>query len=543
MTFPPEVWGAVLRRIQSELPAHVVAAWLLPLVPEAGREGEFLLLCPSAFHRDRVRDCYLDTIASCLREEVGGDVAPTLGLSSRDTRTQPEGKRPDSPATRLRGAGSATPAPSGANAPIRATGGSATPRSVGNVTAMRVVRRGAAAQCAAAHETAPNPSRPAPARRSGRVVRPAHDTPTFESFVVGPCNSLAREASLALANESRGLRQLYLSSPHGLGKTHLSRAVVAEARRQDSARVLYASAETFTSEFMSSIQNRRTAGFKQRWRRECDVLVIEDIQFLAGKRATQLELFHTVQHVLDRGRRVLLTGDRPGHALTSLDERLRSQLAGGFAANISQPDAAVRCDILRAKASAGGIRVPDDCLDLIIRSVAGSVRELEGALIQIVTTASLMKRPIDLDLTRESLDRTTPRPERPRPTPEAIIKAVAHFFQTTPEKLSSRSRRRDILVPRQLAMYFSHRYTDATLSQIAQLLGRNHPSVRNAIARIEREMLERAPLRYKVEALSERLEQLGLVGDGPAPVADLAGPVRKAAKPPCPRSGSTAPTK
>ncbi len=245
--------------------------------------------------------------------------------------------------------------------------------------------------------------------------------------------------------------------------------------------------------------------------------MVEDIQFLVGKRATQLELFHTVQHVLDRGRRVLLTGDRPAHALSGLDERMRSQLAGGFAATIEQPAAAVRCDILRAKASAGGIHVPDDCLELLVASVSGSIRELEGALIQVVTTASLMKRSIDLALTRESLDCSIPRPARRRPTPNVIIKAVAGFFQTTPEKLASRSRRRDILVPRQLAMYFSHRYTDASLGEIGKELGRDHPSVRNAISRVERSILERAPLRYKVEALAERLDQLGLGEDGPAP--------------------------
>ena len=372
-----------------------------------------------------------------------------------------------------------------------------------------------AANCGEATRTrAPKGGLPRPATRSARTPRSAELT--FDNFVVGPCNSLAREASLALANEDRGLRQLYLSAPHGLGKTHLSRAVVAEARRQDSARVLYAPAEAFTSEFMSSIQNKSTSGFKQRWRRECDLLVIEDIQFLVGKRATQLELFHTIQHVLDRGRRVLLTGDRPSHALSGIDERMRSQLSGGFSAAIDQPDDAVRCKILRAKASAGGVGVPDDCVELIVQSVGGSVRELEGALIQIVTTASLLKRTIDLELTRESLASTQPRPSRPRPTPNAIIKAVASFFQTSPEVLASRSRRRDILVPRQLAMYFSHRYTDASLSEIGHALGRDHPSVRNAITRIERAILERAPLRYKVEALSERLDQLGL-GDTAEP--------------------------
>lgn len=525
MTSPPKVWSGVLRRLQTELPLYSIEAWLLPLVPEAGDRDALQLRCPSTFHRDRVRDRFLGAIVSCLRDEVGDTASVELALAGEgeDTTAQATCGTPGIPvAAALRAHNEArsaeepheaddsagepvTQANLPANSPARrpAREGRPNPGGLSDPPAGRTADRGEADE-----RPAPPARRARPATRSARAPRSAELT--FDNFVVGPCNSLAREASLALANESRGLRQLYLNAPHGLGKTHLSRAVVAEARRQDSARVIYAPAEVFLSEFMSSIQNKRTAGFQQRWRRECDVLVIEDIQFLVGKRATQLELYHTIQHVLDRGRRVMLTGDRPSHELAGIDDRVRSQLSGGFSAAIDQPDAAVRCDILRAKASAGGVGVPDECLALIVDSVAGSIRELEGALIQIVTTASLMKRTIDLELTRESLARTLPRPARPRPSPNAIIKAVANFFQTSPDVLASRSRRRDILVPRQLAMYFSHRYTDASLSQIGHALGRDHPAVRNAITRVERAMLERAPLRYQVEALSERLDQLGL---------------------------------
>jgi chromosomal replication initiator protein len=540
MTFPPKVWSGVLRRLQSELPSYSIEAWLLPLVPEAGDRDALRLRCPSTFHRDRVRDRFLGAIVSCLRDEVGDTASVELALAGEgeDLTAQAKGGTSSVPvAAALRAQAEAqrvaetrdaddsagepsTRANLRTHSPVtRSAGGGRTNQGgVSDRAAGRTADRGEAAK-----RPAPPVRRARPAARSARAPRSAELT--FDNFVVGPCNSLAREASLALANEGRGLRQLYLNAPHGLGKTHLARAVVAEARRQDSARVIYAPAEAFLSEFMSSIQNKRTAGFQQRWRRECDVLVIEDIQFLVGKRATQLELYHTIQHVLDRGRRVLLTGDRPSHELAGIDDRVRSQLSGGFSAVIQQPDAAVRCEILRAKASAGGVGVPDECLALIVKSVAGSIRELEGALIQIVTTASLMKRPIDLELTRESLARTLPRPARPRPSPNAIIKAVANFFQTSPDVLASRSRRRDILVPRQLAMYFSHRYTDASLSQIGHELGRDHPAVRNAITRVERAILERAPLRYQVEALSERLDQLGL-GEATEPEPDEARPAK-----------------
>jgi len=226
---------------------------------------------------------------------------------------------------------------------------------------------------------------------------------------------------------------------------------------------------------------------------------------------TQLELFHTVQHVLDAGGRVLLTGDRAPADLTGLDERMRAQVGRGFVAELERPDALVRRHILRSKAAAGGVRLPEDCLDLLVESTAGSVRDIEGTLIQVVTTASLLGRSIDLELTRDAIAmksgaRTSLAP-RTLPVSE-IVGIVATFFGKRPEALAGRSRKHQVLVPRQLAMYLAHRYTDASFSEIGHALGRNHPSVRNAITRIERLVLENAPLRYQVEALSERIDQI-----------------------------------
>ncbi|MFP8873714.1 MAG: DnaA/Hda family protein, partial [Myxococcota bacterium] len=359
----------------------------------------------------------------------------------------------------------------------------------------------------ASQPSAPPPRTPAVHVRSAQQAVLPH---TFDNFVVGPCNTLAREASLCLASPDTGnLRHLYLSSSPGLGKTHLCHAVVAETRRQGDARVLYTSSENFTSEFMNCLRTKQTARFKRRYRRECNVLVLEDIQFLQGKAATQLELFHTIQHLLDSGQRVLVTGNRLPQEIPGLDSRIRSQLATGLVAELEVPGVQVRRDILRAKAAGGGFHVPPDCLDPLLESVHGNVRELEGVLIQLVTTASLLKRPIDRTLTLEALEKKSFRGgNSQRLKPDAVVRSVAAFFKTTPDVLASRSRRRDVLVPRQLAMYLCHRYTDASVAEIGQLLGRDHPAVRNAINRIERDMLERAPLRYKVEALCERINGL-----------------------------------
>jgi chromosomal replication initiator protein len=248
-------------------------------------------------------------------------------------------------------------------------------------------------------------------------------------------------------------------------------------------------------------------GFKRRFREQCDLLVIEDVQFLGGKKATQLELFHIVEHLLDAGGRVVITADREPRELTEIDPRLRSQIAGGLVAVLEAPDARVRREILRQKAAAGGVRLPEACLDRLVAGVRGSVRDLEGVLIQLVATASLLKRPIDDRLTDEALRKLAQLPA-PRAALEIsdVVGVVASFFKTNPAALAARSRRRDVLLPRQLAMYLCRRYTEASLQRIGEALGRDHPAVSHALKTVERGMLERAPLRYQVEALAERLD-------------------------------------
>lgn len=279
--------------------------------------------------------------------------------------------------------------------------------------------------------------------------------------------------------------------------------------RTNAPGVVYTSAENFTSDFVSAMRNGRGEQFKRRYRGSIGLLIVEDIQLFSGRIKTQLELFHTLQHVLDAGGRVLLTGDRSPRELSGLDDRVRSQVGRGFVAELEPPDAIVRRHILRSKAAAGGVRLPEDCLDLLVDASRGSVRDIESMLIQVVTTSSLLGRSIDLALTEDAIalkaNASSVLPTRTVAVSE-IVRIVAAFFGKRPEALASKSRRRDVLVPRQLAMYLAHRYTDASFAEIGRGLGRGHPSVRNAIERIERQVLENAPVRYQVEALSERID-------------------------------------
>jgi chromosomal replication initiator protein len=473
---------------------YTLEAWVAPLVPrsDAPGEGRLTLGCPSAFHRDRVRERFLPEISRCASEEAGVTVDVDLVV----TPAPPCGPPSELSGDRRGGAGPSAVA----SAPhAKRTAPAAAPAS-------HHVDDG---EPGAPAEREATPRHSAPATRSAPSQR---ELPyRFDNFVVGSCNALAREASLAVARGSQQeLNPLVLTAPSGLGKTHLARAILGEARRHGETRALYASAEAFTNDFTSSLRKRRVDEFKRRFRHGCRLLVLEDVQFLdARKKATQLELFHTVSHLLDVGARVVFTADRLPRDIEGLDPRLRSKISSGLVAELDAPDAEVRREILRRKAAHGGVKLPDACRELIVDSVRGNVRDLEGVLIQLVATASLLKRPIDPELTLVALRKLAPvAPGRRRLAVREVIEAVAAYFQKRPDELALRSRRRDVLVPRQLAMYLCRRYTDVALGEIGHALGRDHSAVANAVRVVERRILERAPLRYQVEALAAKLDAM-----------------------------------
>jgi chromosomal replication initiator protein len=451
-TSPPKVWDGVLRRLGTDLPSVSLEAWIRPL---AAREepGRLVLLAPTPFHRDRVRSRFGELLTHLAREVAGGALEVSIELA------------PESP-----------------DGPLAAAAAAPTP-------AFR-----AAAE--------PEPARPLMATPLAQLTLPC----TFDTFVTGPSNALAREASLAVAQGRQpALFPLFLVGDAGIGKSHLARALVTEARRTAGIRALYASAERFTTEFTSAIRARHGGEFRRRYRQECDLLVLEDVQFLGGKEATQLELLHIVEHLRLVGARVVLTGDRLPRRIAGLSPRLLSQMTGGLVAEMELPDRTLRRSILTDKASRGGVTLPPDCLELLVDGARGSVRDLEGALTQLVATAALLGRTIDPELTLMAL-RKHAEPARELHTLDAVLASVGGFFGVTRTQLASRSRSEHVRLPRQLAMYLCRRYTDASLSEIGRVFGRNHPAVANAIQRVERAILERAPLRYQVEELAARLE-------------------------------------
>ncbi|MEE8557908.1 MAG: chromosomal replication initiator protein DnaA [Myxococcota bacterium] len=344
---------------------------------------------------------------------------------------------------------------------------------------------------------APPGDQPAPARTAS--TRAPVDS-GFESFVSGPSNALALEAARAMARgETGSLSPLLLAGTSGVGKTHLCRAI----RSSVGSGVIYRSAEEFTSEVTTAILTRQMESIRHRYRKSLNVLILEDVQFLAGKKATQVELFHTLDHALARGKAVVLSADRLPHEIGGLDPGLRSRIASGLVARIGSPEVETRRRILREKAACGGVRLPEECLEILAARPVESVRDLLAGLNQVVTRASLLRAPVTPELLIEALE-TVEVAGRPHSL-EEVAEFVARSYGVTPVELRSPSRKRRIVRPRQLAMYLCRRYSDASLQEIGELFCRDHTSVRYAVETVERRVLEQPQLRYEIEALAARL--------------------------------------
>jgi chromosomal replication initiator protein len=343
---------------------------------------------------------------------------------------------------------------------------------------------------------AESPSHGEPART--KFVHPSG--PSFEGFVAEPGNVLALEAARAVARGQAGhCSPLVLSGGSGLGKTHLCRAI----RRETGERVVYRSSEEFTTEVTGAMRAGQMDPFRNRYRRSLNLLILEDVQFLAGKRATQVELFYTLDHLLSSGKAVVLSSDRPPHEIDGLDAKLASRMGSGLVACINPPELKTRLAILREKAASGGVRIPEDCLDLLARRPVQSVRDLLAGLNQVVARAALLRQPVSLDLLAEALAAV----EVPfqAHSLEKLIEITAGAYGVSLELLRGRSRRRQVVRPRQVAMYLARQYTEAPLREIGLAFGRDHSSVSYAIEAMERRLVERPQLRYELEALVSRI--------------------------------------
>jgi chromosomal replication initiator protein len=297
----------------------------------------------------------------------------------------------------------------------------------------------------------------------------------FGTFVVGQSNRLAHAAALSVAEQPGATyNPLFIYGGVGLGKTHLLHAI-SHRCISEGFKVCYVSSETFTNELIQSIRSQKMAQFRERYR-TVDIMLIDDIQFIAGKESTQEELFHTFNDLHSRGKQVVLSSDRPPKAMVTLEERLQSRFEWGLMADIQLPDIETRMAILRSRAESSGVDVPNEVLDTIAQHVRRSIRELEGALNKVIAYAQLTGSTIDSKLVNMALSELLYHPEEI--TPEHVIDTVAGYYRVTVDSLRSASRSRTISFPRQMAMYLVRTETELSYPQIGNRLGnRDHTTV------------------------------------------------------------------
>ncbi len=342
-------------------------------------------------------------------------------------------------------------------------------------------------------------------RRSPPATPSLNPKYTFDGFVVGSGNQLAHAASLAVAEQiSRVYNPLFIYGGVGLGKTHLLHAIGRFVLdRENAVRISYVSSEKFTNDLINAIRFDATIEFRNRYR-SVDVLLIDDIQFIAGKERTQEEFFHTFNDLYNSAKQIVLTSDSIPREIPRLEERLRSRFEWGLIADIQPPDLETKAAILRKKAQAEGVQIPDEVSLFIATNVKSNVRELEGYLVRIVAYASLTNQPITLDLACEVLkelvdeDRTITMPR--------ILEVVADFYRIKEKELLSKSRHKSIVLPRQVAMYLCRTHTNASLPEIGtEFGGKDHSTVIHACAKIRELMAKDEKFRKQLQDLNNLL--------------------------------------
>ncbi len=330
---------------------------------------------------------------------------------------------------------------------------------------------------------------------------------TFSNFIVGSANRLAHAAALSVAERpGHAYNPLFLYGGVGLGKTHLMHAIGnAVSVKFPRKRILYATSEKFTNDFINSIREQKMEDFRNRYRR-IDVLLIDDIQFIAERERTQEEFFHTFNAIHEAGKQVVLSSDRPPKAITTLEERLRSRFEWGLIADLTPPDLETRIAILRSKAEDQLGLIPAEVIEFIARKVVSNVRELEGALNRVVAYASMSGMVINIELASAVLSNVMYNPKRRSITPQRIVRAVADYYGVNLDQLRSSKRDRAIVVPRQIAMYLIRAETDISLLRIgAELGGRDHSTVLHACDKIGRELQDNEEMRREVSAVREMI--------------------------------------
>ena len=332
---------------------------------------------------------------------------------------------------------------------------------------------------------------------------------TFESFVVGNANRFAHAAALAVAESpAEAYNPLFIYGGVGLGKTHLMQAIGHFIHQSDPGKkILYMTSESFTNELISAIQQKKTYEFREKIRK-VDVLMVDDIQFIAGRESTQQEFFNTFNELHNENKQIILTSDKPPKDIQRLEERLCSRFEWGLVADIQRPDVDTRVAILREKTVQEGLDVPDEVLQLIAGKIDSSIRELEGCLTRLVAYSNLVREPITVELCERALKEIFDQRKRKQITAELIMQTVSDYYGLTLDDMTGPTRKREITVPRQIAMFLTREMTGMSLPQIGTVFGgRDHTTVLHSCKTVEANMTASPDVKAVVEDIKQLVKQ------------------------------------
>lgn len=435
--------------------AEIFGLWFAPLQAREEGDGTLVLVAASDFAAIWLEDNWLDVIQQKAEVAAGRPVGVRIEVAAE----------------------SAVQAP-------------AAPRVVTSAPAQRPVARATDLS----------------ARKRGLVL---NERNTFENFIVGPSNAFAHAAAMAVAQgPGRSYNPLFLYGETGLGKTHLMHAIAHQILRTDpSANVVYVSCEKFTNEFIRAIQEQTVVKFRKFYR-DVDVLLIDDVHFLAGKESTQEEFFHTFNELFESSRQICLTSDRPANEIAKLESRLVSRFQWGLVTDMQAPDLETRTAILGKKAAAQNYHLAPEILEFLARHITRNVRRMEGALTRVGSYASLTRQPMDLATAERLLQDILREEATNQTTIEQIQRKVVEYYDLRMSDMSSRRRPNNIAFPRQVAMYLCRLLTHHSLQEIGDGFGgRDHGTVIHACRQVENMMEQDESVRRSVEYLTNQLAQ------------------------------------
>ncbi|MFH1811960.1 MAG: chromosomal replication initiator protein DnaA [Pseudomonadota bacterium] len=445
---PRDAWPLALAQIQQRINGQSYNTWFRQLHCTGGDARSLSLAVPSKFHLDWVQDHYASFIAENLRDLCGHDVELRLSVA-------PE--------------------------------------------LIPIV------------DDTPEPPAMAGVAPTEAAARQPHDRLnaryTFDSFVTGPSNQFARAACEAVAeNPAQAYNPLFLYGGVGLGKTHLLHAIgLGLLQRAPATKIIYVTTEEFMNDLIDSMRHEKMGAFRARYRSQCDVLMVDDIQFLTGKERTQEEFFHTFNFLFESHRQIVITSDKFPHEIPGLEERLRTRFQCGLIADIQAPEMETRVAILRAKAENDQIHLPDEVALFLATTIKSNVRELEGSLIRLQAYASLTNQPISLEMAKDRLKGLVSSSEK-AVSAEQVQKLVASYFSLKTSDLRSQRRHRAVSLPRQIAMYICRKHCNLSFPEIGERFGgKDHTTVMSAVRKIEGKLPNDAQISKAVAAIESSL--------------------------------------